>query len=382
MNSLCHSPSTAIYSIFFLMASHLFSPLLLSQEGQEDSQQSSQTGGQRGDKQATSLSTAPHSHIVVQNRILAKVNGKMISTLDVMKRMDAFLLKYYPDHFYNDQARYQFLATEWKMFLEQIVSNELILMDGVKLEAKIPEVEVRKEIMERFGPNLMNNLDQLGMTYDEARQLVEDEIIIQNVNWLRVHSKALQKVNPEMIRQSYEEYRKEHPAEQNWSYEVLTISGKDDSLASSLGAKALDLLDSVRYSLPQIAQVLKENGVSEQEQKYISISTSEQTASEKTISPHLKEILTKLKPGEHSPLISQKSRVDQKPVHRIYTLKEQSRTEVPSFDAIASGLQDTLLQKIANEESARYIDWLKKKFENPEILSGIPPDYQPFVFVP
>src|SRR6202034_4472157 len=36
--------------------------------------------------------------IVIYNRILAKVNGKTISVIDVMKKMDLFLQRYYPNY--------------------------------------------------------------------------------------------------------------------------------------------------------------------------------------------------------------------------------------------------------------------------------------------
>ena len=35
-------------------------------------------------------------HLIVNNRILAKVNGKTISVVDVMKKMDVFLNRAYP----------------------------------------------------------------------------------------------------------------------------------------------------------------------------------------------------------------------------------------------------------------------------------------------
>ena len=46
----------------------------------------------------SSLPTQEQSQkLVVHNRILAKVNDKTISVLDVMKKMDIYLNRYYPD---------------------------------------------------------------------------------------------------------------------------------------------------------------------------------------------------------------------------------------------------------------------------------------------
>ena len=130
--------------------------------------------------------------LVIYNRILAKVNDKTISVIDVMKKMDLFLQKYYPHLVDSKLARYQFYSAQWRDHLTQMIDQELMLADAAKIELKVADAEVREEIMNRFGPNIMTILDQLGLTYDEARKMIYDEMIMQRMIWFRVNSKALE----------------------------------------------------------------------------------------------------------------------------------------------------------------------------------------------
>src|SRR4029079_5046854 len=141
--------------------------------------------------------------IVVYNRILAKVNGKTISVIDVMKKMDLFLQRYYPQYARSKMARFQYYSKQWRDTLTQIIDQELMLADAEHLELKVSDAEVREEVLTRFGPNIMATLDTIGMTYEEARTLIYNEMVVQRIMWYRVHSKALSIVNPQDIKKAY-----------------------------------------------------------------------------------------------------------------------------------------------------------------------------------
>src|SRR5580704_3365582 len=68
--------------------------------------------------------------IVVNNRILAKVNGKAISVLDIMKKMDMLFYRQYPQYANNAEARQQFYSMYWKTALQECIDKELIMADA------------------------------------------------------------------------------------------------------------------------------------------------------------------------------------------------------------------------------------------------------------
>ncbi|MBA3815063.1 MAG: SurA N-terminal domain-containing protein, partial [Parachlamydiaceae bacterium] len=105
------------------------------------------------------FNTEQELQIVVNNRILAKVNGKAISVMDLMKKMDLLFYRQFPQYISSAQARYQFYQANWKHLLEEIIDKELILADAQDAKIPISAGDVRQEMEVLFGPNIISNLD-------------------------------------------------------------------------------------------------------------------------------------------------------------------------------------------------------------------------------
>ena len=174
-----------------------------------------------------SMPMADNHKIGVQNTILAKVNGTSISMIDVKKKMDLVFHQHYPHLMNSNQARFQFYEASWRHVLMEMIDNELILADAADKEVKLTDAEVREEIENRFGPNVMTTLDKIGVTYDEAWKMVRNELIVRRMTWWFIHSKAMAKVTPQEIRQAYRLHLKENPPYCDWKYRVLTIRGEN-----------------------------------------------------------------------------------------------------------------------------------------------------------
>ncbi len=208
-----------------------------------------------------SLKDESSLELIVYNRILAKVNGKTISVVDLMKKMDLFLQKNYPDLAHSKAARYQFYSSQWRDYLSQMIDTELMIADAEKLEVKVSEAEVREEILNRFGPNVMPALDKLGLTYEETRQMIHDEMIVQRMMWFRVNSKALVTVNSQDVKDAYQRYCQAHPELQKWQYRVLSIRSPDKTASQALASKAFELLGN-KANIDSIAEQLHAPGPS------------------------------------------------------------------------------------------------------------------------
>lgn len=328
----------------------------------------------RADSFSPSQDEAP-SELVVYNRILAKVNDKTISVIDVMKRMDFFLQKHYPQLADSKAARYQFYSTQWRDYLTQMVDTELMIADAEKLEVKITEAEVREEILNRFGPNIMPALETLGLTYEEARQMIHDEMLVQRMMWFRVNSKALSNVNSQDVKNAYKQFCAENPEMQQWEYQVLSIRSPNKSASEMLASKAFELMNS-HLNLASVSSLLK----TPDEATTISIS-SEITADEKSISASHREVLNTLTDNSFSSPIAQVSRVDNSIVHRIFHLKKYSKKQVPAFEKMADRLKEELLQQAAGKENSSYIVKLRERlgYDENRTLETLPPGFQPFV---
>lgn len=347
------------------------------------------------------LAQEKEPELIVYNRVLAKINGKTFSVVDVMKKMDLFLQKNYPHMVGSKAACFQFYSSQWKDTLTQMINDELILEDAGHLELKITDADVREEIMQRFGPNVMLTLDSLNLTYDEAKQLVHSDLVVQQMMWFRVHAKALTQVTPEEIKTAYQEYCKKNPSSKEWEYEVLSLRSTNRSLGEALAHKACDLLKGpgtletttkseeilltnspeqappvLEMSLAAIAENLKKEA---QEGVVVSLN-SDLKADDRSLAKSHREVLESLQLGAYSEPIAQVSRSDQSVVHRIFHLKKISSKTVPPFERLASNLKEELLSSASSKEHSQYIAKLRAKlgYDENHILEKLPPDFQPF----
>jgi hypothetical protein len=326
----------------------------------------------------TALSTIPGmeepQELVVYNRILAKVNDKTISVIDVMKKMDFFLQKYYPQFANSKLARYQFYSSQWREYLTQMIDQELMIADAEKLEVKVTDAEVREELLTRFGPNIMTALDNIGLTYDEARKMIHDEMLVQRMIWFRVNSKALNKINSSDIKEAYKQFREKNPELEEWQYQVLSIRSLNKEASQALASRAFELLQS-KLDLTKVVDQLKTS------EESISITLSpEVQADEKSISSSHQEVLKTLSENSFSSPIAQVSRADHSVVYRIFYLKKHAKKVIPPFEKMADQLKDQLLQEASSKENSQYISKLRDRlgYDEKHMTETLPKDFQPF----
>jgi hypothetical protein len=324
---------------------------------------------------APSALTEETQELIIYNRILAKVNGKTISVIDLVKKMDLFLQKHYP-HLANSQlTRYQFFSTQWKDFLMQIIDQELMIADAEILEVKVSDAEVREEALNRFGPNVMPALDKLGLTYDEARKIIHDEMLVQRMIWFRVNSKAIHKVNSLDVKEAYKQFCEKNPELEEWQYQVLSIRSPHKEVSENLAKRAFELLQS-NLELANVPDLLKTS-----QTDTVSITLSPETqANERSISTSHKEVLKTLKENTFSLPIAQVSRVDNSTVYRIFHLKKHSNKEILPFEKMAEQLKEQLLQEASNKENVQYMIKLRERlsYDEKQMVETLPDDFQPF----
>ncbi len=311
--------------------------------------------------------------IAVNNVILARINEKTISVVDVMKKMDVFLNQNYPQYAGSKMARFQFYSGQWRHVLAQLIENELMLADAEQAELKIPEGDVRETLMQKFGPNVMANLEKIGITYEEAKEMIHTELLVQKMYWYRVNSKALLNVNPQDVKLAFKDYCVKNPPEETWNYQVFSIRAQGEEKASRLTEKAQELLKEPDVTLELVHTRLQDA----QEEQEVSMTLSPPTEVQmKALSEAHKAVLSVLRPGEISHPAKQKSR-DGATVYRFFHLKDHVKKEPPTFEQMADTLHDQLMEKAVEKETASYLKRLRRKFSFEE--KTLADDFQPFV---
>jgi hypothetical protein len=318
--------------------------------------------------------------IFVNNRVLAIINGKPITTYDLVRKMDMSFYKQYPEYVKSNQARFQFYQQGWKYILEDLIHEELVLADAKESKIEVSAGDVRQEIEQQFGPNIIENLDKAGMTLDEAFKVVQSELILQRTIGARVNVKAMRIVTPAKIKAYYDDYisKPENKRLTKWQYRVVTIKDRDIKKTEVLSKSVYQLLmDGI--PLDQLAETLSSRKMLGRNGK-VTVS-NEVSNNEKELSETYKEVLANLDPGMFSQPFPFKSRTLKSTVYRIIYVKEIEVGTFPTFKELEPRIKQKLLNETADKETDLYLEKLRQHYHVREVdlKAMIPTDYQPFI---
>lgn len=312
--------------------------------------------------------------ILIHNRVLAKVNQKPITVLDVMKKMDMVFYQQYPQYAGMPELRYQFYMVSWKQVLEELVDKEMIMADAEEMKMEVSGADVRQELEEVFGPNIISNLDKAGLTMTEAMKMVQEEITLKRMMYVRVHSKAFKDVTPQEIRLAYDRFIHEYEKKDKWFFHIITIRDTDSGKLDGIVKRTREKLREETVDIEDFSSWFKKiEGVN----LFTSVKVSdlfEQLDSD--LSPKYQEILSSLSPGEYS--APQKQVRDNAAFYKIYYLHEFAEDSPPEFYIVAPKLKEELMMKIAESETIEYKKRLRKQFPVAHMESLISSHFEPF----
>lgn len=309
--------------------------------------------------------------ISVNNRIVAKVNDKAISVVDVQKKMDVVFFRRFAEYANSPATRYQFYSMNWRLVLNDLIDKELILSDAKESNVEVSKGDVRQELEELFGPNIVATLDEIGIGYEEARAMVEGDLKIRRMMGMRVHVKVHSRTTPREILKAYEEYCKEHRRPTEWRYRVLTV--RDSTRGVEISQEISRLL--------QEGRPLEEIVANYQLQGDTKVTLSEEyTHSEEEISEPYRAILSKLAAQNYSEPIAQQSRASAENVYRIFYLAEMVPGGAIPFSTVEGELRQNLMAKAIKEETENYISRLRESagLTQERLDWFVPKEFEPF----
>jgi len=316
---------------------------------------------------------------VINNRPLIKINGKIISLMDVVKKMDIFIYEHFPDVKGSPAKLFQFYSSQWRTTLDDMIFNELIIADGESKQIKISDGDVREQMEKRFGPNIISNLSKLNLNYEEVREMMHDELLVRQLQGMKIYSKAQLSITPSRVKQEYMTQLEKNPTRDEWTYQVFSVRGKDPTACKSIIEKASSDLKLSSTKLASIYENAKE--MPDVLNKNVAINLSKDfIVDSKNLSDEHKKILSTLNENEFSAPISQTSKMDNSNVYRIFHLKSKKLLSAPSFNEKSEELEMQLLNEAAQKEREFYKSKLLSKFgiTKEYIKEMIPDEYQPF----
>lgn len=320
--------------------------------------------------------------IHVNNRVLACPNNKPITVLDLMQKLDILFLQRFPQYSDLVPARFQFYQALWRQILDEMINNELILADAAAREIKLEDGDIRQELEEMFGPDVVFSLDALGMTYDEAWEMIKQDMIVDRMRAYMVSMRAQTLVKPSMVAEEYLNFSAEHAGKDEWHYRVLSLRHQDREKALAAAKVAEELIQAAEVvDLSLVAAELEKKKQQSLIDTRVSISVSElEKRPLESLAESHKEALSKLVKGKWSEPVGQLSRVDRCMVYRIFHLVDYIEQPPPSFKEVERELQGRLIQTEAIEQQKKYIARLRDQYGITEdyLAQMLPSDFYPF----
>lgn len=311
--------------------------------------------------------------IVINNCILTKVNGKAITLMDVAKKMDLILLRQFPEEFSSVEARFQFYRTNWQGMLSDLIDRELIMQKAEEVNFPVTAGDIRQELEEIFGPNVLMNIENSGLTFDEVWQMIRSDIIIRRMLMWEVTSRVYAGITPQEVRALYEEYLAQNNHDE-FSYRMISFRGEDAKKAMLLAKQAHELLTVEKISIDTIKERLQENQVT--------VSLSETyTQKQDVLAKPIQEALLSLQAGSYSLPLTQKSRMDNSSIIRIYYLQEKKKATPLPFSEMEATLKDDITKRRLAKDTEAYFAKLRKHFDIKidEIHKELAVNFDPFV---
>lgn len=317
----------------------------------------------------------------MNNRPLIRINGKTLSLMDVIKKMNIIIHQHVP-HIRNSPVElFKFYMSQWKPTIDDMIFNELTIADAEEKDIKISDGDVREEMERRFGPNIITTLNKLNLQYDEARKMIHDELLVRQLQGMKIYSKAQMSITPEMIKKEYLAFLQSNPPEEKWEYQVLSVRGKDESLCKTFIENISADLRLESTKLADLPEKFKENPQITNNSVSMTLS-KEYSVMDKNLSKEHKDILKTLNTDSFSEPIEQFSRTSNSNVYRIFYLKNHTVKNAPSFDDKYDEIENKLLGEAVQKEREAYKNKLFEKFgiTKDYLNSEMPEDYKPFTF--
>ncbi len=303
----------------------------------------------------------PLHQLRVHNCILAEVNGKRISTLDVLKKMEQYAEANYPELKKDPYALFHFLSNNWRPFLTQLVDQSLILADAEHVEIKISPAEIREALHQNFGPKISENLSTQGLSFDDAWQMTYADLAIQRMSWFRLQSKAMASVGPSDIRKAYQTYLQASPSKETWEYQVLSLTSPSPEGSKWWAEQTLSWIDSFHFSPEELLAYLQSYEKTENAQLQYTLS-KRYTSEGRSLSNQYLQSLRPLKEGEWSSPIQIKTKDPTKSPYKLLYLHKYTVTPPASFEEMAPKLHNELLSKALRAEQPAYLKKLRANF--------------------
>jgi hypothetical protein len=191
---------------------------------------------------------------------------------------------------------------------------------------------------------------------------------------IRVNSKAMRSVTPQVIRESYNEFAAKNVKKEAWHYQVVTIRNPDPVSGAETAHLSYKMLTEDKLPLIDLPKNLKNSG------KSVVTISDPLYHTENDMADIIKTTLKDMEAGTISQPIAQKSRTDKSTVFRILVLIEKVPAGAVPYSEIENQIKNELYDQAITRDSEAYLKKLRLHYAISEnyIAEMVPDEFQPF----
>jgi hypothetical protein len=228
----------------------------------------------------------------------------------------------------------------------------------------------------------MINLDNAGLTLEEAWQIIKADITIRRMLIYQVESRVHTKITPQDVRKEYERYLQDCKEQEEYVWSAISLRGSSQEQVVAIGEAAYELLTKEKLPPEGTQESLKESLRNHHLwDETLSISLSPvYSQKRRELSDSLIELFSSMQEGTYSLPLFQPSRSDRTPIVRLYYLQQLPKESSYAIHEIEAQLRAQIAQQMIEQETFEYFARLRRHFHvsKDQIEAELPPTFEPF----
>jgi peptidyl-prolyl cis-trans isomerase SurA len=286
---------------------------------------------------------------VVDNRIVAIVNNDIITYYELEKSMKGMVL---PDAGSANRAEFQ------KQFLLQMIDHKLVDLQVKKLGLQVLAEEVDKTISRIRQEQGLDNPEEFkaalakqGLTEKDLKEKIKDQILRFKLISREIGSKII--ISPDRVKEYYEKNKSEFQRVEGVRLAHIILRTGADTSPEELAQKkqlAQEILDRLKKGekFTDLARSYSQDATAAQGGELGLFKMEE-------IDPSLSEVISRLKPGEVSPVIVSPQGL------QIVQLISRNEAKEFTLEEVKGRIQEQLFQKEVDQRFSLWLQQLKDR---------------------
>ena len=300
--------------------------------------------------------------IIVENRILASVRDQVITVQDVVKKLDMLFYQNLPEQRNSPAARYEFYKAHWRNIFEDLVNRQLVLAWAEERQFPVSNGDIRQELEDIFGPEVMINLYESGFSLHDIQEMVKADILMRRLLYFQVRIPVLAAISPSRVRSLYETKLHQKFSREALHWRTVSLRAKEGECPKTVADSVYKMLEKEHLAPQEIAK--KVPGT-------IEVTCSEQFRSEKEeLAPHIYDILNKLKTGSSSEPMPFVSKQNGQKGWRFYVMDSKEQLPIPPLADIEEDLRAEIAQPEIDVKTKELFADLYKEYQVKHLFSS------------